>query len=100
MKSWQSDKLDSNIEADLLISWLHERSGGEGVSGREHVKLNIRHERQKSKTDMQIHVHSRTHARAALPVETLPTHFFAPVTCQIFATDYASGKSEIARVSD
>lgn len=30
MKSWQSDKLDSNIEADLLISWLHVGTGGWG----------------------------------------------------------------------
>lgn len=61
MKSWQSDKLDSNIEADLLISWLQEKKG----EGGQHVKLNIRHERQKSKTDMQIHAHTHTYAREA-----------------------------------
>lgn len=71
--------------------------GEEGKGG--HVKLNIRHERQKSKNR---YANTRTHtlARAALPAETLPTHFFASATCQIFATDYASGKSETALVSD
>lgn len=101
-RTWKVGKVINWIQTLKQIYWFHGYKRGRGRKGEEGAARQIEYTPWTTKIKNR-YANTRTHThtcKGGLPGETSPTHFFAPATCQIFATDYASGESEIAQVSD